>query len=186
MLPLELCHYFNLFPLTVTFNSPCLCSYVTLNSPTVRLLYSGPTCPLLSSLMPVLAGTSPGHGPCWLEWRISGSADRAQWEWRDFIETLNATQALAVYTVSICTHVSLYDCLTVTSIWVFVCVYMYMIKMCEHSWERWRDVCQCMALVTTVSGDDFVWLMPDTWLQQLAGTKMNQCKDRQGYSLPEL
>lgn len=38
------------------------------------LAADNPTCPLLYALMPILADTSPQHGPCWLKWQISSSA----------------------------------------------------------------------------------------------------------------
>lgn len=121
--------------------------------------------PLLCSLMPVLAGTSPWHGPCWLKWQISSSADRAEQQRWGFSETFNPATTLAVDMEYIGTHV-----------WLDFTVAFIP--------ESVKEIC-ISALVTTVSGD-FVWLTPDTWLQQLAEAKKNQCKDRQGYSPPQL
>lgn len=44
------------------------------------LAADNPTCPLLYALMPILADTSPQHGPCWLKWQISSSAGSAEQE----------------------------------------------------------------------------------------------------------
>lgn len=108
VLPLQLCHYFYHFhPLTSNFSSIWLLSYVTSNSPAVRLLNSRPACPPLCSLLPVLAGTSPWHRPCWLKWQISSSADRAELKWWGFFFCRHWVYLACHVISSMCTCVSL-------------------------------------------------------------------------------
>lgn len=78
-------------------NNTLLSSYITLNSPTVGLLYSGPTCPLLSAHA-CFSWDTPWTWTCWLEWQISSSADWTEWELWDSIKTLNAAPTYTLCT----------------------------------------------------------------------------------------
>lgn len=132
------------------------------------LAADNPTCPLLYALMPILADTSPQHGPCWLKWQISssaGSAEQERWGFF-FFEKFIATLTLAVGRV--CLFV--FD--LILSLQVFaqdVCFLKSLKEICISVWHWWPKV----------SGN-FVWLTPDTWLRQLVEAKMTGARTDKG------
>lgn len=69
--------------------------------------------------MPVLAGTSPWHGPCWLKWQISSSA-----EWWGFFVTFNAALISAI------DRVLMSDFVVVLSFQECISKYLYAYTVC--------------------------------------------------------